>query len=447
MSDDNGRPVVGLSEISDEVLLLEVARRRAGKMSGARLLALEDAAEECGHADSHRMMQVMFDERVATQDGTPKPCPKCGRRVWVRSKDRERTIRTMSGELSLRRHYHYCERCQQGFYPLDIELGLPEEGELSPKMTARVLDFAVTSVYAEAAARWSVHHSGSTISENVARLVVERAGSLLEGLDHQDRQATIRSAPEHAPSMLVVQTDGSMLSMRELDQWKEVKLGVIYSEDHHVPGSRDRRGIITEARYVTSMLGIDDFRLELDAALTTERALEAKRIAWIGDGAPWNWTLCNELCPNAIQVLDFMHMAQHAADCGKAVLGEQSPWLGIWTNSIVRRVETGAIDHLLADLTDIRDSLQPDATKAVDNLIRYYQTNAARMNYPLYRTLGLPIGSGAVESAPRHVLQNRMKLAGQHWSLHNAHRMAMLRSAYKTNGPDHFADFLLPIAA
>lgn len=53
-------------------------------------------------------------------------------------------------------------------------------------------------------------------------------------------------------------------------------------------------------------------------------------------------------------------------------------------------------------------------------------------------SLDLPIGSGAVESPHRHVLQTRMKRAGQRWALPNARRMARLRAAYRTGGTQRF---------
>ena len=79
-----------------------------------------------------------------------------------------------------------------------------------------------------------------------------------------------------------------------------------------------------------------------------------------------------------------------------------------------------------------------DALKALDDLVRYYRTNAHRMKYRLFRESGFPIGSGTVESAHRHVLQTRMKRAGQHWALTNARRMARLRAAYRTGGALRF---------
>ena len=60
------------------------------------------------------------------------------------------------------------------------------------------------------------------------------------------------------------------------------------------------------------------------------------------------------------------------------------------------------------------------------------------MQYSRFRELGLPVGSGLVESAHRHVLQARMKRAGQRWSLVRGRRMARLRAAYRTAGARRF---------
>ncbi|MEM8528612.1 MAG: hypothetical protein AAGG68_28495 [Bacteroidota bacterium] len=46
----------------------------------------------------------------------------------------------------------------------------------------------------------------------------------------------------------------------------------------------------------------------------------------------------------------------------------------------------------------------------------YFDNNRSRMDYPAYLKRGLLIGSGAVESAHRTVIQRRTKLAGQWWS-------------------------------
>jgi hypothetical protein len=50
------------------------------------------------------------------------------------------------------------------------------------------------------------------------------------------------------------------------------------------------------------------------------------------------------------------------------------------------------------------------------------------MNYPTFLKRGLLIGSGAIESAHRTVIQRRMKLSGQRWSKKGAQRMLNLRT-------------------
>lgn len=75
---------------------------------------------------------------------------------------------------------------------------------------------------------------------------------------------------------------------------------------------------------------------------------------------------------------------------------------------------------------------------AIDHLVRYGRANALRMKHRLFTQVGFPIGSGAVESAHRHVLQARMKRAGQRWSLRNARQMAHLRAAYRAGSATNF---------
>ena len=54
--------------------------------------------------------------------------------------------------------------------------------------------------------------------------------------------------------------------------------------------------------------------------------------------------------------------------------------------------------------------------KIVRTEIGYFTTNVARMDYPTFRAQALPIGSGPVESAAKHVVQVRMKRSGMRWS-------------------------------
>ena len=55
------------------------------------------------------------------------------------------------------------------------------------------------------------------------------------------------------------------------------------------------------------------------------------------------------------------------------------------------------------------------------------------MQYKDYREKGYMIGSGAIEAAHRNVVQQRLKLSGQRWSIAGAHQIVNLRASKKSN--------------
>ena len=57
------------------------------------------------------------------------------------------------------------------------------------------------------------------------------------------------------------------------------------------------------------------------------------------------------------------------------------------------------------------------------------------MAYPTLRLDGLPLGSGAIESAARHVVQARMKRPGMRWPEPGARAMLALRARLRSGRP------------
>jgi hypothetical protein len=62
--------------------------------------------------------------------------------------------------------------------------------------------------------------------------------------------------------------------------------------------------------------------------------------------------------------------------------------------------------------------------------LKYIENNKERMKYDLYKKEGHCIGSGAIESANKYVIQRRLKLPGIRWEPENAEYMAHLRAEY-----------------
>jgi hypothetical protein len=65
--------------------------------------------------------------------------------------------------------------------------------------------------------------------------------------------------------------------------------------------------------------------------------------------------------------------------------------------------------------------------RELDTAPGYFETNAPRMRYKHFRSLGLFIGSGAVDAGCKAVTGQRLKLSGMHWSRHGATGILTLR--------------------
>ena len=69
--------------------------------------------------------------------------------------------------------------------------------------------------------------------------------------------------------------------------------------------------------------------------------------------------------------------------------------------------------------------------KAIDTEIDYFRKRRKLMRYDEFATRGIPLGSGAVESAVRRVVNLRLKGPAIFWREHSAEAMLHLRAYLK----------------
>ena len=74
-------------------------------------------------------------------------------------------------------------------------------------------------------------------------------------------------------------------------------------------------------------------------------------------------------------------------------------------------------------LNDLPDS----ARKTLQNLYNYLDTHRDHIDYARFKALGLPIGSGVVESACKWLIQQRFKGVGMRWSEDGFNHLLHLR--------------------
>jgi hypothetical protein len=163
-------------------------------------------------------------------------------------------------------------------------------------------------------------------------------------------------------------------------------------------------------------------------------ASQAIVVAFRTDGAPWIWErldwVTRRLGLRAEQVskgLDWCHAVHHISLTlepilkgaeRKRVFKKLRKWLkgGSW-----RKV----VEELMQRADDA--DLAKDSTVWTD--IAYLARHGAdgHLDYATFRRRGLPMGSGAIESAIRRVINLRMKGNGIYWEEENAEAMLVLR--------------------
>jgi hypothetical protein len=68
-----------------------------------------------------------------------------------------------------------------------------------------------------------------------------------------------------------------------------------------------------------------------------------------------------------------------------------------------------------------------------DKALAYFETNAHRMRYQYFRSLGMFVGSGVVEAGCKAVIGQRLKLSGMRWTVPGATSIATLRCQEASN--------------
>jgi hypothetical protein len=219
--------------------------------------------------------------------------------------------------------------------------------------------------------------------------------------------------------------DGSMLLTRDKEQaWKEVKLCRIFYDTQRVEAVSKNRNMIIDSRYVAHLGGHEAF---LDKVL--EVIPSGIPPVFIADGAKWIWNFVDDYYPQSIQILDFYHCKEHICAFSKEYFTQEDA--RIWVDDAIEKLKTEKVDLFLKELEKLPDK-NKNLLKRKNGLLNYLTNNKKRINYGKFLQQGYLIGSGAIEAANREVIQKRMKLSGQRWTIQGAKQMLNLRTCYKS---------------
>jgi hypothetical protein len=163
------------------------------------------------------------------------------------------------------------------------------------------------------------------------------------------------------------------------------------------------------------------FPQQIDSLIESYGRL-GNRLVFICDGGTWIKNWIEDSFPEAVSILDYYHACEHLYEFAKTTFTEDTA-RDKWITRQKELLLDGKVEKVISNIKK-----QDAESEASVSLVNYYTTNAHRMDYKTYKTIGAGIiGSGAIESAHRTVVQKRMKQSGQRWSNNGAQNMLNLR--------------------
>ena len=328
---------------------------------------------------------------------------------------------------------------ERGLYPALMLLGI--SNGLTPHVRRRMAKAsALLGSYEEAAEMLS--DEGIVVSVNKLR---EVCGHIGRKLVQMTSAGSVQVDGNVEKRRIVVSLDGGRVRLREACKgrtkkdrkkfaanWREPRLFIIYAVDEHGRMADDFAPIIDG-----TLASCDRLFEMLQAYLVSLRITEASRVLFVADGAAWIWRRIPKLiaalelkAEQVQELIDFWHAVEYLgkiADSKKLNGAKRKHWLTIQK----RRLLHGEIGSVVIELETL---LTGRRTKDQNTWLNYFRTHGLihrRMDYSTSRRHQMPIGSGAIESAIRRVINLRVKSNSTYWLRENAETMIRLRAWLK----------------
>jgi hypothetical protein len=143
------------------------------------------------------------------------------------------------------------------------------------------------------------------------------------------------------------------------------------------------------------------------------------------DGAGWIRNMGEELFPDALQILDFYHLAENIHSFGKYLFQGEAKQYTPWAEELIELLRNSRGEEVLRRLEGYKGKTLP---AGVANPYTYIEQNKKKIDYAEYKRRGYYIGSGPMESGNKSVVQKRCKQAGMRWNEGNAQEMITLKA-------------------
>ena len=345
---------------------------------------------------------------------------------------------------------------KQVVVPLDMYLGLTKlPFKITVDAMLEVAFWAQNQCSYQAAEDAISKVLGVSINDDTVRAITNEIGSIVFANDCREAEDTYNSLNAGAltkpnaskEATLYIETDGATLNTRHKDDsgstWRENKLGMVFSSDnihywHDKHG--EKRHKITKREYVSYIGSVSEFKKHLFACAIRNGYGAYKQTVIIGDGATWIRNMKEELFPDAQQILDYYHLCENVYTYAKHVFKMDESQYAPWAKRICKMLKASHYNEVIAEIELLTKKV---GSKCSINLHSYISYNINNIDYAEYLKKGYFIGSGAIESGNKIVLQQRLKQAGMRWNTSSAQFLLTLKTKKQSNRWEQ--DVVLPI--
>lgn len=358
---------------------------------------------------------------------------------------REKTIRTILGEVRIVRRRFVCPVCGAARYPADETLGV-EATRFSPGARRMMARAAAQESFAQAAADLALFADLRVEEKSVERLAEATGRQVDDWMRREGAQARL-APPADAPDTLYIEFDGTGAPMRREElalsrgkgadgkaRTREVKVGCVFTQSGLDEDGNPRRDE-DSTTYVAAIEPSADFGHRIHQEAMRRGLAKAARVVVLTDGAAYNKTIVAEHFPHATHILDLCHAREHLTGFVRDILREP-----------LDAAPHRRLDDLLCQgktallVRRMSAALPRSGPRRIDGLkaIAYFRDNAPAMRYEKFRAQGLFVGSGVVEAACRTLVGQRLKRSGMFWTLAGANAILALRACFASRRFEQF---------
>jgi len=323
--------------------------------------------------------------------------------------------------------------------PLDCSLGIAGlPFKITPNAMLKIAFWAQNQLSYERAEEAIYEIMKIKINDDTIRAVTDYVGKVIFENDCRNADESIYKLdngnlrfPKDIDGVLYIQTDGASLNTRKQDEngstWRENKLGEVFSSKnirYWTDHKGERQHKILEKEYISYIGSVSEFKKHLFALALRNGYGHYKETVILSDGATWIRNMVEEFFPDAQHILDFYHLCENVNTFAKHLFKNDELKYRPWAKTICNKLKKGNFQQVLDELKTV--DYVPDNCPV--NLHGYITNNINNIDYATYEKKGYFIGSGAIESGNKTILQDRLKRAGMRWNVDTAQALLTLKT-------------------